>query len=178
MDGYSAGEVVWLLSLTREEALAHDSAPRTSTAHMSTDGTERAQSSEGPSLPAVVRWNDVHDARARVLDRKRMVQVIRLRGFGYTQQEIAEKLGVSQPTVSRAFKAAVREVLEELGGEQLPAMAASSRLSMCMRCGQRPRARHPEVRRRVRGAPPKLVRPERQASLCDHCLDEVVEARP
>lgn len=166
MDGYSTGEVVWLLSLGRQEAICDDASPRSGLASERT-----GVSSEGPPLPVSVRRWDVRRARNRVVASKRDRQMLELRGAGFTETEVAAETGVSQATVNRRVRASVREIVDELGGEHDQPAEAQSRTSMCMVCAVRPRARHEAVRRRVRGGWKTLV-PERQGSLCEQCLDE------
>lgn len=102
-----------------EAALAYDASQRDSCADLSADPHgAAAPSAEGPELPVVVRWREVHEARVRAQGRLDE-RVVALRGQGFTEREIAPIIGRSQQTVSRRFRASVVEILRELAG--LPA---------------------------------------------------------
>ena len=60
-------------------------------------------------------------------------------------------------------------VADRLGGGQ-PTSGCSG-AAACLRCGDRPRARQPAVRRRVRGGWEE-IKPERLGSLCLECRDQ------
>jgi hypothetical protein len=90
---YTEGEVLWLLSLTVEEAryLGEDSS---------------------------LRWWDVHSAHREL---KLHISSTVLYGGGYSQQEIADEAGVSQRAVSGRVHRTVRTITEHLNGDVLKA---------------------------------------------------------
>lgn len=163
---YSPGEIAWLLSLTYEEAVSADASPVSSTGQLSGDGT--SGSADGPQVPVIARWNDVRRAR-QIVREKRDQEILELRVAGETEQEVAAKVGLSQQTVSRRFRASLRDILDELGGPASPE-EVESRLSLCLECGDRPRARARARYRRVRGKGLVEIAEERQLALCEQCL--------
>ena len=171
-DAYTAGEVVWLLGLTREEVVLED-LPGSVLGQLDGGGE-----SDGHRIPTLARWAEVHRARDRVIRRRAIVEAasrefeaLRLVARGYTQQEAAAIAKTSQPTVSRRARAALREVLAELGGELVE--DRGDLRSLCLSCGTRPRARVPAVKRARPGMEALVVRPERPIGLCTECATAV-----
>jgi hypothetical protein len=167
MADYTAGEVAWLLSLTRTDAIEHD-AP---SSHL---GQPDGAGEGGHRIPTLARWAEVHGVKRRVVCRRRDALAAELVARGYTQPEVAELLDSSQPTIHRRFKASVRDILAELGGEADDVADAPARPSMCLRCGVRPRARVAPIYLKVRGQAPRQVSPERELGVCALCaVDDV-----
>ena len=161
---FTAGEVLRLVALTRADAIGVDADPVCLTARLSHD--RRAGSADGPGMFAIARWWDVHDAAWTVLEeRARRMLVARARGFG--ELELAGMFEVSVVTVHRTVRRSLELVLEQLGGAAEP-LRALSVPSACLNCGQRPRARVRETRRRKPGGGWR-VRPEHQSALCLVC---------
>ncbi len=173
-DAYTAGEVVWLLSLTPEEVELED-VPGSILGQPDGGGE-----GDGHRIPTVARWSEVQRARERVIRRKaradagrREVEALELVARGYTQQEAAAIAETSQPTVSRRVRTGLREILAELGGEAAGPAETTSHLELCLACGERPRARVPAVRRKRPGMEPLELRPERPIGLCVRCASAV-----
>ena len=171
-DAYTAGEVVWLLGLSREEVELEDQPG-------STLGQPDGGGEHGHRIPTLARWAEVRRARDAVIRRRRAAEavargmaVLELVARGYTQQEAAAIAGVSQPTVSRRVRASLRDILAELGGE-LGLEDATSHIELCLSCGLRPRVRVPAVKRHVRGVGMVELRPERPIGLCRSCATAV-----
>jgi len=95
-----------------------------------------------------------------------------LRANGVTEREAAEAAGLDRMTARRHFRATIDAIADELGGVPEPLEDRVSRAPACMKCGQRPRARLDEMKRKQRGKPPKVIKPERPSSLCMECLTE------
>lgn len=111
---YSQGEVLWLLSMSREEAILCDAVPRDSCADLAADDGGHAPSAD-PSLPVIARWWDVRRARDRIRLSKEQEMAARLRAEGFTERELASVLGCSQPTAHRRVSVTLRELVRELG---------------------------------------------------------------
>lgn len=166
----TAGEVVWLLGLSRHQAIEED-APGSSLGHLDGGGGEHH------GIPTVARWSEVHAAKSRLVARARNraraaldTFAMELRGRGYTESEVADLVGSSQQSVNRHFKIGLRELLDELEVDPFDTSPAMSRISMCLRCGVRPRARRAAVFQKVPGSPPREVQPERHLSVCARCV--------
>jgi hypothetical protein len=164
MDGYSVGEITWLLALNYEDVLEEDF-PATSLSQPDSNG-----SGDTTRVPTLARWAEVRAAAARVIKHKRDLEGAELVARGYTQAEVAGLLGASQQTVSRRFRATVAEILEELGGPVQAPADATSGPAACLLCGVRPRARAAAVTRRVRGGV-QVLRAERELGVCAACAD-------
>lgn len=176
---YTVGEVLWLISLRHSDAVAEDASPPSALGHLSDALNEGGSSSSaGPELPVVARWQDVHAAKARVLARKgaEAMRLVELRAQGRSEEEIAKEVGLERSAVRRRVMATTRDVLDELGGESAGEVLALSHPTLCMRCGQRPRARWAAVKKRVKGGW-RTVTPERQASFCAECVHPDVRAQ-
>lgn len=171
--GYTVGELVFLLSLSVEEALAESERFRSCLAQVTADGDlAPAAPAELDPIPTFARWSEVRRARFRVVKGRLEAQVIDLRLAGFTEREVAEQLGISDTTVHRQFRARLDDIIELLGG--VVAREDDERTSMvpaCMVCAARPRARLAARRRRVRGGW-KVLTPERLSSLCRECTPE------
>lgn len=184
-DRYTRGEVLYLLSLTRGDAIEDDEGYVDSCARFSADGNLASTThAEWDPLMTIARWNDVHGARARVIAQRmeaascnpREIQfetvILILRARGHTEEEIAERTGLHRLAARRRFTAATNAILEELGGEVLvDEDDMPSTVPACMRCARRPRARVQERRRRIRGGS-RILAPERLSSLCVQCTPE------
>lgn len=172
---YTVAEVGFLLSIDEEEARNIDAGMGSQLGSLGGEASS-GHSSEDPSVFAIARWHDVHDARARVLaNRRAESMVLSLSLAEMPQRTIAAAVGISQPTVSRKLKASLTEILEELGGSAV-ASSPTSRTAACFECCVRPRARVEELCRRWERGRWRLVRTERQASLCAECLEAAPQA--
>ena len=160
---YTRQEVVWLLGISREQAIEYDASQRDSLAGLTTNGPSTHQAGDG-ELPAIVRWHDIQAARRRITDGKHAQYVLEHACQGESTREIARAVGVSHMTVHRRFKASLDELLAELGADSVD--EALSILPTCLigGCGG-PRVRLEPVLRRVKGGW-KTVLPERVASVC------------
>lgn len=118
MDGcdYTVGEVLWLLQMSRQEAIEYDAVPKDSCADLSEDPQGGGSADADPSLFVVLRWHDVHDAAKRVSIRKENAHIIRLRAVGYTEEEVSARLSLDRRTLRRRFRATLAEIVAELGG--------------------------------------------------------------
>lgn len=114
---YTVGEVLWLLQMTRQEAIDYDASPKDSCADLSEDPYGGGSANADPSLFVICRWHDVHDARKRVVRRKGDEFIIRLRAEGFTELEIVRLARVPQATMRRRFRATLAEIVTELGGD-------------------------------------------------------------
>ena len=117
LNDYGPGEVVWLLSLDHEEALAYDAGAQTSfpdllSGNFHTGSTGTAD--EAPLL-VVLRWHDVQRAR-RIVEPLIDEEVLELRLRGLSEHQIGITLERSQQTVSRQFRSSVDAILDVLGG--------------------------------------------------------------
>lgn len=93
-----------------------------SLAHLSQDDVHGSGVAiEDLDLPVIARWHDVHDAAAKIAGVKELEQIVQLQAGGLSQEEVGAELGISQPTVSRRYKATMTELLAELGGVVTPA---------------------------------------------------------
>lgn len=165
--GYTMGEVVWLLSLSADDARKHDQGLGSTLAGATSTGPSSG-SSDGPDLPAIVRWHDVQAARNRVVIEKRDQEIVKYRTAGMTEEEIAIKVELDQSTVNRRFRAKLREILAVLGpleteDQVLPYPNA------CLSCAARPRARARSVRADENGWW-EALNDERELALCAVCL--------
>jgi hypothetical protein len=170
---YSHSEVVFLLSLPARLLHTHfiDADVRSCSTNW---GQFSTSAGEEQPLPLVVRWHDVHLARHRVraalsAEHDRAVE---LRVNGATEEEVADRLDVSEATARRRFISTIDAILAELGGE-LVDTEAPSKPSACLECGQRPRCRVVTYGPKLRGKP--RPRSERQAALCTECLAAAAE---
>jgi hypothetical protein len=166
MDGYTVGELVWLLALRYKDALEED-LPGSSL--MRADGGGGRWGGDPTRIPTLARWSEVHAAKERVVRRRRDAIAAELLAQGYVQAEVASLLETSQQTVSRRFRATLREILDELGGPR-SSEDASSRVPLCLICGRRPRARAAAVTRNTLGGV-QVLRAERDVAVCDGCGD-------
>jgi hypothetical protein len=169
--GYSLGEVLYLLSLSHEDAIDDDAGQADSCAQFTEDGHAPATAhEEWDPVMTIARWWDVRRARDRVARTKLEQEVVQLRVAGFGEHELAGLLGLSRATARRRFRASVEEILHELGGE----VDQTERISIpsaCLTCGDRPRARlAPVTRRHGRGR--RTIRPERSSSLCEPCTPD------
>lgn len=185
MDGYTRGEVAWLLGLTREEAILQDACQADSLAHLADEDASDSHTAtqEWDPVMTVARWDDVHRARTRVLaqrllddglsvDEVRMELVIAyLRAWGIGEYDVARLVGIDRYAARRRFSGLLRYVLDELGGEKARDEAMlERRADACMRCAARPRIRWEKKVRKMVDGRKTTVRVERQTSLCAECL--------
>lgn len=170
---YTPGEVLWLLQMGRTEAIDYDAHPRDSCADLSSDPHGGGSSSED-QLPVIARWLDVQRARQAIASHKADAVVLELRANGFTEEEVARLVDLSQPTVNRRFRASLGELVEALGATD-EAMAAPV-VSMCLTCGEHARVRLREVRRKVKGGY-RIVHASKLSACCVFCLTEPLVRR-
>lgn len=168
--GYTRNEIVWLRSLSHEEAQALDEHVVSSVY----DPTVSA-SADDPPLPVIVRWHEVRVAASRALVEKRDREIFAMRCEGISEKFVADHVGLDRSSVNRRFKAAIERVQDALGGEPAIRKPALSTPPACIRCAARPRARAQAVRPDSKGFW-RIVEPERELAVCALCL--AVELRP
>jgi hypothetical protein len=169
ISSYRRSEVVFLLSLTREQAIDLDAVPRDSCTDLrgTTDAvTESAADTD--RLPVIARWLDVQRARQSVIADKEAVAILQLRAGGFSERELVRLTGNERLSLRRRWHATIDEILEKLGGEA-EEPTATSRIAMCLKCGKRPRVRLSEVKTRIKGGW-RIDAPGRHASVCAECL--------
>ena len=168
--GYTFGEITWLLSLTHAEAVDIAASPRDSCCDVvpSDDPSAIRPVGDADSVSLIARWADVQRARQAVHADREAVFIVSLYGKGFPEAEIAKRAGVDRSTLRRRWRATATEILAHLGRE--PDKVVTSHVSLCLHCGQRPRARVPAIRHRIPGRGRVVTRPERQASVCTFCL--------
>lgn len=134
MDGYTRGEVAWLLGLTREEAIQQDACQSDSLAHLADkDASDfHTATQEWDPVLTIARWNDVHRARTRVLATRLVADgvdpadvwveliITTLTAWGVPGPEVARLVGVDRFIARRKFTGLLRYILDELGGEKEP----------------------------------------------------------
>lgn len=175
-DLYSRGEVAFLLSLTRDDAIDEDASQADSLSRCTPDGPGSTTShEEWDPVFTIARWNEVHAAKACIVKTKVELAVLELRVGGHTEQELADHLGIHRLAGRRRFGASLDELLELLGGEALPDDSPAAAEDACLSCALGPRVRLRAKRRRVRGGW-KVIRPERQAAVCRDCLREDLQS--
>lgn len=187
MDGYTRGEVAWLLGLTREEAVLEDACQPDSLAHLADEDASDSHTAtqEWDPIMTVARWSDVHDARTRVLAHQLLndgvepvvvhqeIVIVTLTSWGVTGPEVAAVVGLDRFTTRRRFTGLLRYILDELGGEyEHAAPMLARRADACMKCGVHPRIRTEHKVRRLVDGTRRRVTIERQTSLCLQCLEE------
>jgi hypothetical protein len=168
--GYTRNEVAFLLSLDHGEAVEHAAGLRDSIGRLGGDESH-GHSMDDSEAPFIARWAEVNAAAARIRVNKEHIALTQLRLQGYTDEEVAAKLGLGRRTVGRRWKATLLEILETLGGEAEESVSLDH-IDMCLKCGENPRGR---VTKRTRvwtgnGWRRKLV--ERPSSMCTRCLGE------
>lgn len=101
---YTRIEVILLLSLSREEAIARDASQHDSCAGRadSDDDTRTARSAAVAAVQTLARWHDVQRARAGAIRENAALH------------EIAQQLGRHRPAARRRWHATVDEILERL----------------------------------------------------------------
>jgi hypothetical protein len=169
---YGPGEILFLLSLTHADALDLDAYP--SVPSYSADGQPLGGNQEdGPPLPVVVRWHDVHQARAQFITERERLHVIDSRLRGNTEQETAKLTGLSQPTVNRRMTAVLAQLQHVLNLDSTDdALDAADHIDLCLICGGGPRVRLDAVKRRIKGGWKTTV-DARRSSVCGGCLKGV-----
>jgi hypothetical protein len=165
-DGYTEGEVVWLLALSYRDALEEDF-PGGSLSQADSGGAGDG----GGRVPTLVRWAEVRTAAARIARRKQDVEAAELLARGYTTLEVAVLQRASRQTINRRFRATIAEIVDELGGPPTPAADTTSRIALCLICGARPRARSARVTRRLPGGVVQVLQSERELGVCAECAD-------
>ena len=168
MGSYSPTEVIWLLSLTRSDAITIDEGFRDSCLGLVAALQGAALSAEGPPVPTIARWNDVHRARTAIIDAKQAVAILQLRASGFSERELARLSDNSRLAVRRRWRTPVDEIIARLGGgdDSTPML---SHVDLCLACGEQPRIRLQPVRRRVKGGW-ETTQEGRMASVCLECL--------
>ena len=109
--GYTAGEVLWLLSLSHRAAVEIDEGLSAASEPLLV-GSGGGDASEGRVL-TVLRRVDVHHAAQRATN-ARDRRIAALHAQGYTTREVAALVETSHATVSRRYRATLEEVLREL----------------------------------------------------------------
>jgi transcriptional regulator len=171
--GYTIGEILWLLSLTREQAVDLDATPADSLAATSETHAADARTIDG-SIPVIARWHDVQQAKARLNATKQELKMVELRAQGQTDKQVAETLGTSRQTVNRKWRATVQEILDELGGEYHE--SALSHIDLCLNCGKHPRAYLKAVTRKANHKT-ITTSPARSAAYCTNCITPALHKR-
>lgn len=162
---YRPGEVLWLLSITREEAIDHDASPGCGVGNLSGDTTSHTSSlEEDRPLLAIVRWWDVHTARLRVVSGQSRQDVLDARAAGLTEHATSQVTGLPVSTARRRFEQTLTLLVDELNGAHEDNAIPSCR-EMCMVCAQRPRCRTTTTATRPKGG-----WRYRQSSVCAKCL--------
>lgn len=188
---YTRGEVTFLLGITRDDALISEAMPRSCANFSGNESSAAVLAYDDVQLSALVRWDEVHAARRRVIARRlqeegvprgeivRQLTIAVLRSWGVGGPEAAAMLGMDRFVADRRFRGLIGEILDELGGEVADGPERlDAPVPACMRCGQAPRVRsRVEVRRLVDGVRRRRVL-ERQTSLCAGCLAEASIRRP
>lgn len=171
---YTRGEVVFLLSLSRDQAIDMDAHPRDSCAGLS-DDHESGGGDDDSGVMVIARWLDVQRAKKAIVRDKESLAILQLRAGGFGERELGRLMGTGQMAVRRRAHATVTEILEHLGGATWET-DPDSRVDACLACGSAPRIRLAAVRRRVRGGWVEVL-PERQSSVCTACLDDKFDFR-
>lgn len=112
---YTEGEVRFLLSLTRGEAIDLDASQPDSCAHLTDDVIPAGDAGEDHGLMTIARWHDVHSARRRVVTHQADQAVLQAAAWGLNQREVAQATHLSQATVHRKLRASMGDLLRELG---------------------------------------------------------------
>lgn len=162
---------MWLLSITRSEALDLDATPRDSCSSLSADDGGHSASPE-TTLPVLLRWHDVHAARRKIAGGKMQTLVLRLRGHGYTQREIAAVFEEPKTTMRRRYDATVTEIVKFLG--QVDDEDLHPTINACLICGVRPRVRLAAEFRIRKNGRKREIHPERPSTVCELCLSPVL----
>jgi hypothetical protein len=161
-DSYTPGEVSWLLSMNGEEAedgdwISGEEQARARDVH-SLRSTGQWGAGDESGLPVIARWHDVRRARDEVIERRAGRAVAQLSRGGFTQQQIAERAGVHQATVSRKLKVRRDDLLAELHDpdaeedDQSPRRTWSTLCAACymgegnVRLSKAPKVQTPAVR--------------------------------
>lgn len=178
---YTRGEVLYLLSLKREDAIDEDAGQPDSCAMLSPDDLPSTTHAEWDPVFAIARWHDVQGAKRRLEKRWERVhaelglEIVELRAREATEEQVAELVGLHRLAARRRFHATLEDIMRELGGAAETAERTSA-VSACMKCARRPRARRRELVRKRKGRPPQIT-PERMSSLCWDCAPQVVRQR-
>jgi hypothetical protein len=170
---YSRGEVLWLLSLSHDDAIEYDAVPHDSCASLA--GDRAGNSADDNGLPVIVRWNDVRRARQQVRERKGFEQVMRLRAAGFTEVEVARICGVGRLNVHRSLRIGLQELVMELGVREQPDALPVTPTCLQNGCGE-PRVYLRPIKRRVKGGW-RTTKPGRYAAVCVEHLDDELRAR-
>lgn len=176
LDSYSRGEVIWLLSLTRDQAIEMDSNHRDSCAGLAASNESGGSiSAVAQSVPTIARWADVQRARRDVIREKEGLAILQLRAGGFSEREIAKLSDRDRLALRRRWHATVLEILDRLGGPGQDE-GTTSRIDSCLKCGEHPRVQLLPVKARTRGGW-KIVSKGRQASVCRTCLSPELASR-
>ena len=118
-DDYSAGEVAFLLSLSRDDAEDMSVSWADSVGSASADSLPSSTSHEWDPVLLIARWCEVDAARRRVMGSRAEARILHMRLVEeQTEREIAAATGLSQPTVHRRWRSMVDEVVDELHGRR------------------------------------------------------------
>lgn len=171
LDHYTRHEVIYLLSLTREDAIDASCGQRDSLAGLASldSGLHAQRSAEDAPVMLIARWGEVRRARDEIVRAKEGAMIIQLRAAGFPEVEIAKLMGHARLTVRRRQRATVDEILDRLGGPPPDPPPVLANPDLCVKCAQHPRVRLEAVRVRIRGGW-RTVEPARQAAVCVECL--------
>lgn len=172
---YTRGEVVWLLSLTREQAIDMDATQRDSCAGLADDTDLLGGTGEPSQLPTIARWHDVQRAKREVVRAKEGLASLQLRAHGYSERELAKLFNRDRLALRRRWHASIEEIIERLGGVGFEEPALSH-IDLCLHCGKQPRAYLGAVTIKVKGGR-RTVQAARYASVCSSCLSPELSGR-
>lgn len=167
---YTPAEVLWLLSMDRDQAIACDSGLVSQLQGLTEDGSPGNGSSGQDERPLMVicRWWDVRRAQEATVIERLHQEVLELRAQERTDPEVAQATGLSKTTMRRRFETALASVVDELNaGDPAPEARVVAGVDACLLCGSGPRARI--VSTRGEGT--------RRTSVCASCLDEPLRDR-
>jgi hypothetical protein len=169
---YARLEVAFLLSLSERDAREHDECIASCAAGWGATATSPSAGED--TLPLGLRWRDVQLARKAALASISAEHdlVTQLRISGHTEERIAAIVGTSDSTVRRRFASTLDSIMLALGGE-LADDEAQPRVSLCLICGDRPRARAVTHGPKRKGQP--RPRHERQLAICRVCATAAAE---
>lgn len=167
---YTPAEVLWLLSMDRDQAIACDCGLVSQLQGMTPDGTPGGGSAGQDDRPLMVicRWWDVQNARTAVVIERLHQQVLDMRAREQTDPDVAAATGLSKTTMRRRFEKALASIVDELNaGDPAPEARVVAGVDACLLCGTGPRARITAARGDG----------TRRTSVCSACLDAPLRDR-
>lgn len=168
--GYTRPQIAFLLSLSHEEAIEATFPVGSSLRKLSDETDYHGFCAEDSDVPLIARWTEVDQARKRVSRNKEHIALAQMRLQGYSDEEVAARLGLSRRTVGRRWRATLQEVLELLGGESEGTVFALDHIDLCLRCGEQPRSRTTRRTRRWTSNGWRWKTIEAPSSMCSECL--------